>query len=150
MLNLDSMPISQNLLFTATVQKDPEFDHPPGAFLIRRLASELTKAGWNSGQMDNWRDCGWSVRCGKGTSDLEVIISQIQDGNWILQVSPHRVPGAIGRLLGGKPSATAADIHDLALAVHRTLSKLNYLSSPQWRWDGFPDYKHSTAEPTAI
>jgi hypothetical protein len=143
------MPISQNLKFTATVQKDAEFDHPPGAALMRRLAGELATAGWSTDEMDNWRDCGWSVGCRRGSSELEVVVSQIQDGQWMLQVSPQRRPGLIGSLFGGKPSASPGDVHELAVAVHRGLSTLQYLGSPQWHWDGFPDEKHSTSEPRA-
>ena len=141
------MPISQNLRFTATVQKDAEFENPPGALLMRRLASELTAAGWSTDEFDNWRDCGWSILCRQDSSSLEVVVSQIRDGHWMLQVSPQRRPGLIGSLFGSKPSATASDVHKLALAVHGALSTLQYFGSPQWRWDGFPDERHSTSEP---
>lgn len=143
------MPISQNLRFDAAVEKDSEFDHPPGAALMRRLASKLSAAGWNTDEMDNWRDCGWSIGCRRGASQLEVVVSQVENGPWVLQVSPQRKPRLIGRLFGSKPSATTTDVHELALAVHEALSTLQYLGSPRWRWDGFPDEKNSTAEPVA-
>jgi hypothetical protein len=116
---------------------------------MRRLSSELVAEGWSTDEMDNWRDCGWSIVCRRGSSELEVVVSQIQDGQWMLQVSPKRSPGLIGSLFGGKPSASPGDVHELAVAVHRGLSTLQYLGSPQWRWDGFPDEKHSTSEPRA-
>lgn len=142
------MPIFQNLCFTATVPNDTEFEHPPGAFLMRRLSDELTLAGWRTDEMDNWRDCGWSAVCHRNSSEFEVVVcSSARHGNWILQVTPRRVPGVIRRLLGAKPSATPTDVHELALAVHRSLSMLQCLGSPRWRWDGFPDEKHSTPEP---
>ncbi|MES2466480.1 MAG: hypothetical protein V4675_04200 [Verrucomicrobiota bacterium] len=141
------MPVSQNLKFNAAVQKDAEYDYPPGAALMRRLAAELAKAGWHTDEMDNWRDCGWSVGCGRGSSKLEVVVSQVQDGQWMLQVSPKRSPGVMGRLFGGKPSASTGDVHELAVVVHHGLSALHYLGSPQWRWDAIPDEKHSTSEP---
>jgi hypothetical protein len=143
------MPTSQNLRFAATVPEDAEFDHPAGAALMRRLSAELSTAGWSIDEMDNWRDCGWSVVCRRGSSVLEVVVSQIQDGQWMLQVSPQRSPGLIGRLFGSRPSASPADVHELAVAVHHALSTLQYLGSPQWRWDGFPDERHSTPEPRA-
>ncbi len=143
------MPTSQNLKFTATIEKDVEFQHPPGAALMRRLAAELPTEGWNASAIDNWRDSGWSFICRRGSSELSVAISQIQADEWMLQVSPQRTPGLIGSLFGSKPSASASDVHDLALAVHRGLSNLQYLRCPQWRWDGFPDEKHSSAEPGA-
>jgi hypothetical protein len=146
------MPISQNLRFTTTVQKDVEFEHPPGAALMRGLVSELSKVGWSTDEMDNWCDSGWSVVCRRESAQLEVVVAQIQDedGQWMLQISPQSLPGIIGRMFGGKASAMPTDVHELALAIHRALSKLQYLGSPQWHWDGFPDEKHSTLEPQAV
>ena len=141
------MPFSQNLRFAAIDPKDDEFEHPAGAGLMRRLSAELAAAGWRTTDMENWRDCGWSVGCGKGLAELQVVLSQIQDGQWLLQVGPQRRPGVIGSLFGAKPSATAGDVHELAITVHRGLSRLGSLGSPQWRWDGFPDENNSTSEP---
>ena len=141
------MPTSQNLRFTATAPVDSEFDHPAGAALMRRLSSELAAAGWSTEEMDNWRDCGWSVICRRASSELEVAVSQIQGDEWMLQVSPRRVPGIISGLFGSKPSATSSEVHALALSVHRALSAAQFLGSARWRWDGFPDENHSTAEP---
>jgi len=141
------MPISQNLRFNATVQEDTESEHPLGASLMRRLSSELAAAGWSNDEMTNWRDCGWSVVCHRGASELQTVVSWVVRGYWMLQISPHRAPGSIGRLLGAHPSATPTDVHQLAIAVHRALSTLQYLGSAQWRWDAFPVEMHSTPEP---
>jgi hypothetical protein len=143
------MHTSQNLRFTASIPKDAEFVHPAGASLIRRLSADLAAAGWITNEMENWRDCGWSVVCRRDSSVLEVVVSQIQEGQWMLQVSPQRSPGSIGGLFGRKPSASPRDVHALAVAIHRALSTLQYLGSPQWRWDGFPDERHCTSEPQA-
>jgi len=144
------MPTSQYLKFVAAVPEDSEFEHPPGAALMRRLATELTAAGWNIiNDMDNWRDCGWFIVCRRGSSELEVVVGQIPSEEWVLEVSPRRMPGFISSLFSNIPSATASDVYELALAVHRALSILQYLGSPQWRWDGLPDEKHSTSEPRA-
>lgn len=144
------MATSQNLRFAATVPPDTEFDHPPGAALMRRLSAELSMGGWRTDEMDNWRDCGWSVACSRGSCQLQVALSQIQNGEWMLQVSPHRVSGFFAGLVGSKPSASPADVYELALAVHRALSVDGFLASPRWRWDGFPDDEHSTPEPDAV
>lgn len=143
------MPTSQNLRFTAAVLRDAELDHPAGATLMRRLVEELAAAGWRTDEMDNWRDCGWSVACYRDLSALVVVLHWVERGYWMLQVSPRRVPGIVGGMCGSKPSASAADVHELALAIHHALSTLKYLGSPQWRWDGFPDANHSTPEPQA-
>ena len=89
------MPISQNLMFSATVAKDAEFDHPPGALLVRKLSEQLKASEWNVDEMDNWRDCGWSVSCRANLSELEIVLSQIRDGEWMLQVAPRKVPGIL-------------------------------------------------------
>jgi len=143
------MPLSQNLHFDAAPPKDAEYDHPPGAAIMRRLGSELVTSGWNTEEMDNWRDCGWSVVCRRESSQCEVVLSQGSDADWLLQVAPYKVAGLIGRWFGSKPSATSEQVYELALTVHRLLSETHWLGNPRWRWDGFPDDKHSTPEPTA-
>jgi hypothetical protein len=144
------MPVSLNLRFTATVELDNDFEHPAGALLMRRLTSELTAGGWETAQMDNWRDCGWSAYCRRDSAELEVVVAQIPDGQWMLQVSAQKRPGFIGRLFGSVPSATVKDVQELAVAVHRALTTLNYLGNPQWRWDGFPDETDSAPEPQSV
>ena len=143
------MPLSQNLLFEATSPKDTEFEHPPGAALIRRLSATLASAGWETAEIDNWRDCGWSVICRRQTSELEVVLSQVPEGRWMLQVAPMRVPGLISRWFGGSQSATTEQVYELACSVHRALSDAQFLGNPRWQWDGFPDDNHSTPEPNA-
>jgi hypothetical protein len=141
------MPTSQNLRFTATADKDAEFEHPPGAALMRSLSTKVAVAGWATDNMDNWRDCGWSLACRKASSELEVVIIWVQRGYWLLQVSPCRVPGFVGRLFGGQVSASPSDVYQLSLCVHHALSTLQCLGNPQWRWDGFPDDKNSAPDP---
>ena len=144
------MATSQNLRFAATVPSDAEFDHPPGATLMRRLSAQLSKVGWHTDEMGNWRDCGWSISCTRGSSQLEVILTQVQNGEWLLQIVPHRVPGFFGRLVGKKASAIPAEIYELSVFVHRALSLAGFLASSRWRWNEFPDDEHSTPEPTAV
>jgi len=146
----DAVPVSQNLLFIATAPKDSEFDQPPGAGLMRVLVAELARLGWDTDEMDNWRDCGWFVRCRCNSSELEVVLGQVESGEWLLQVNPCRVPGVFGTLLGRRPSAMPSDVYSLAVAVHRALSSLRSFENPRWCWDGFPDEKPSTAEPPAV
>jgi len=141
------MPVSQYLQFSAVVPEDVPTCHPLGAALMRRLSTELSAAGWSITEMENWRDCGWSIDCRRSPSDLQVTLSWVRRGYWVLRVSPRRVPGAIGCLFGFKSSASPEDVHQLAVAVHQGLSALKYLCSPRWQWDGFPDDRHSTPEP---
>lgn len=141
------MPVSLNLRFAAAVPADTEFDHPAGAALMRILSRALAVAGWNTDEMDNWRDCGWSVVCRRASAKLEVVVSRIQGGEWILQVNPHRILGIISGLFGSRPSATPSDVHELALSIHQTLSAAQLVGAARWRWDGVPDDRYSTPEP---
>jgi hypothetical protein len=143
------MPLSQNLLFEANSPADPEFEHPAGAALMRTLSTDLGSNGWNVDEMDNWRDSGWSVTCQRGQAKVEVVLCRIPDGTWMLQIAPTDVPGSIGRFLGRKQSATADEIQELAVRVHRALSDRSIMSKPRWTWDGYPDDQPSTPEPTA-
>ncbi|HVA51229.1 MAG TPA: hypothetical protein VNH11_33110 [Pirellulales bacterium] len=139
--------ISQNVRFHAVVPDDVEFNHPAGAALIRRLSTDIASSGWVVDEFDNWRDCGWSVICRRGTSVLDVSVAQIQTNEWMLQVNAHRIPGFLGRLFGAEQSATPADVYDLAIDIHRALASAEWLGRPLWRWDGFPEEDHSTPEP---
>lgn len=141
------MPISENLRFTANVPKDTEYDHRPGFDLTRTLAAQLSAKGWSASDIDSWRDCGWYFVCRRSQSELEVVVLWVERGYWLAQIKPRSAPRFLGRLLGRKPSASVTDVYELALAVHRTLASLNYLGNPLWRWDGFPDEKHSSREP---
>jgi hypothetical protein len=66
-----------------------------------------------------------------------------------LQVTPSKEPGLISRLFGGKQSATSEQVHELAVAAHRSLSNADLLGDAQWRWDGFPAGQNSTPKPSA-
>ena len=134
-------------MFIATAPEDPDSDQPPGAALMRRLSAGLTRSGWSTDAMDNWRDCGWSLMCRRNTSEFEVLLGQVETGEWLLQVSPYRVPGIIGTFLGRKPSAIPSEVHALAVAAHRVLASVSPIENPRWCWDGLPDEQESTPEP---
>jgi hypothetical protein len=143
------MPVSQNLRFSVPAAHDAEFEHPPGAALMRSLSTALSTSGWRAGELTNWRDSGWSIECVRNSSELQIALAQIQDGEWMLQVTRLRTAGLIAGLFGAKSSASAEDVFELALAVHRALIGAQLLGDAKWRWDGFPDEKNSTSEPIA-
>jgi hypothetical protein len=143
------MSMSQNLRFEAIIRSDDEFGHQPGAGLMQDLLSVLSNDGWSADEMENWRNSGWSTRCRRSSAEMEMVLVQIETGQWLLQISAWSRPGLIGRIFGRKVSAKRGDVHELALAVHRALAALHCLGSPRWRWDGFPDDACSTSEPMA-
>lgn len=144
------MPISQNLRFVADAPLPVGFDHPVGNGLMRRLRDALITAGWTVGEVENWRDSGWSALCQRGAGRLEIVLANIQNRDWMIQIAAAQNPGCLGKLLGRLPSATPADVQDLAAAVHNALAAAGLLGDPHWRWDGFPDDKNSTAEPQPV
>jgi hypothetical protein len=142
------MQLSQNARFVAAVPADTEFEHPPGAWLARRLESALGEQAWVAAEFDNWRDCGWVVRCTRADADLEVCIAA-GNGDWFVQVAPTRRRGLIGRLLGRRASATPDDCYALARAVDACLRATGKCSAVRWAWDGDPAERPSAESPLA-
>jgi len=135
---------SQNATFSGSTPPGPRDIDVPGEPIAVKLRSGLKHRGWEPGEVDDWRDSGWSFTCRRRDCELEVVIAPV-DPRWALQIRPMHPPGLIGRLLGQRPSATAADIYDLALQVHQLLVSDGFRDF-LWRWDGFPD-DGSSGEP---
>lgn len=141
------MANSQNLRFYAFFPADSEDNGPPGAALMRKISAHLADKLWTVDEMVNWRDCGWSIICRTTYSTLEIVLSEVRSGEWMLQISPFDVPGFLRMLFGAKVSATESEIHELAISVHNFISLLPECQKLRWRWDGFPDDDSSTSEP---
>ena len=144
---------SQNLVFNAIDVHDEHGEHPPGLAVARHLQSRLGDYGWRVTEPDNWRDCGWSLKCSRERSLLEVTLA-VAGGTrptvasaWMLQIAPMHQPGILGRALGKPPSASPADCYALATAVHEVLSSNARFSGLRWRWDNPPDDATSTSAP---
>lgn len=137
------MAISQNLVFKGEARSDDQFDHPPGAAIARFLETNLRDAGWQVCNFDNWRDCGWSLRCSRQDAELQVAFAEMDNSQWMLQVAPLRVPGLLGRMLGKATSATPGGVYALSRAIHDILGRTGRYSDFKWRWDGPPDEKSS-------
>lgn len=140
------MPISQNATFSGVSAEDVEWPHPPGAAIARLLQEGLEQNGWVPEEFDNWRDVGWSIRCQRASSDVEVAFCAMEAKQWMLQVAPNSVPGLLGRALGNQPSATSDECLALAVVVHEILSRAGY-SDLRWEWDG-PPTNASSSRPT--
>ncbi|GEM_PF-2005289 len=145
-VTMGNMPISQNVVFSGRAKPDNEFDHPAGASIARNLKSQLRKEGWITGEIDNWRDCGWSIECIRDDARLQIAFCQMEEGKWMMQISPVFVPGLIGRIFGSAASAQPKDTTLLAKSVHKILEPDGFANF-NWIWDGFPGNPKSTSEP---
>ncbi len=142
------MALSQNLRFNASIPADPEERNGASLQIALGLVEYLRYHEWPVAQPQDWRDCGWSLRCERHGSKVDITIAEFEPGEWVLQIAPTSSPGFIGKLFGGKVSASDGDMFDLALAVHQSLSTLADFKNPRWCWDAFPDEENSTPLPT--
>ncbi len=142
------MTFSQNLQFDGRVPAGEGLDHPAGAFIARLLQSKMQDSGWRVGEVGNWRGSGWSLVCRQGDAELQVAICEIAPSEWMLQVGPFYVPGLFGRLCGRGPSADCGEVLALARVIHFALAADSHFSRLRWRWDGLPDDRKPTPEPT--
>jgi len=141
-----SMPHSQNALFGGAAPPDPEFDHPAGASIVRAIQRGLLESEWLVGDLEDWRDCGWSIRCSRGEAEADVVVTDLGPAEWFLQIHPTHTPGILGRLMGKRPSAHPDDVLRLSLAVDSLLRVAGY-TALRWRWDGYPEDDRSTPRP---
>jgi hypothetical protein len=138
---------SQNAMFTGVAPGDPKFDHPAGAGLARILGDAIAAEGWQSDEIDNWRDSGWSVRCRRGSADVEVVVAATVDPDeWFLQIAPHYTPGILARLFGRTASADVTDVLTLSRLAHSLLNSRGFRGI-RWRWNGYPHEAQSTPAP---
>jgi hypothetical protein len=148
------LAISQNLLFSGECPEDEEYKHPKGMFIAKFLKEELEKSDWDISPIDNWRDAGWFIGCTRIATIAEVVFSDLENGQWLLQIAPSHIPrlGLFARLMGKKltesPSASDQDCFEIAKLVHLILLDRGF-TSLKWCWDGYPDETNSTEEPKA-
>src|SRR4051812_35527423 len=109
------MPISQNLRFVVNSPPPDEFEHPSGDGLLRQLCGDLAAAGWTVGEIDNWRDAGYSVSCKRGADNLQVTLANIKESEWMLQIADEYRPGLLGKLFGKVRSASSGALFELAV-----------------------------------
>ncbi len=141
------MSISQNVRFSGFATPDDEFDHPAGVSIAKMLQAGLQDTRWNVTDFDNWRDCGWSLECSRDNTRLLIAFSQMEEGQWILQVAPSSNPGLLGRLFGSTVSSQPSETTELARSIHSILKTSGSFTDFMWTWDGFPEEASSDTEP---
>ena len=100
------MGFSQNARFALELEDSSAEDHPRGTSLAIDLSRALDSTGWAVSSPDNWRDVGWSFSACRDGVEIEVILSAIENDEWILQLGPARGTGLIAKILGRRPSAS--------------------------------------------
>ena len=139
------MGFSQNARFALELEDSSAEDHPRGTSLAIDLSRALDSTGWAVSEPDNWRDVGWSFSAYRDGVELEVILSAIEDGEWILQLGPARGAGLVAKVLGRRPSASPHDCFVGATILDEALE--SRCTSIAWRWNGLPSEETSTSEP---
>jgi hypothetical protein len=125
--------------FEASFPVDPEYDHPEGCYLARRLEQGLRALGLAVEEFDNWRDCGWCVPCTIEGTRLWVCFARYgEDKSWQLFVEPLGLPGPISRLLGKRRPPCQTAVRRLALEVDRMLSNEPFVSAIRWALNADP------------
>ncbi|MCA9116657.1 MAG: hypothetical protein KDA79_16365 [Planctomycetaceae bacterium] len=143
------MGFSHNVLFTAECVETDEFPHPRGEPLMREIVEATRAAGWETTEIDDWRDAGFCAVCRRAAVEVEVILANIPDGRWFMQICAAYIPGWYGRWKGREPSATRADCYAVARVLHSLLSRRAATRIEGWCRDGFPGEgdDESTPEP---
>ena len=142
------MPLSQNLVFIRPICPDDLSEDPPGYSIAERLKNGLSERDWNVSDIDIWRDCGWNIVCADVDARMALVIAATsRSSEWYLQIAPEKAPGILGRLLGKTTSADGHDLLHLARDVHEILCE-DGSTGFRWRWNGPPEERNSTAEPT--
>lgn len=142
------MSISQNVRFRMGIDKEDSSSSPPGERLTIELSDALKNGGWQPGDYDNWRDMGWCLPVSTGSERLAIYLAITEPGEWMLQVAPAYLPGAMAKLFGRQASATSESCYELARAVNGFLSS-NKAETIGWCWDGFPEPDHPS-EPQPV
>ena len=140
------MARSQNAMFRGR-EPAPDGDRIGGASLVRLLASELTRDGWEVRDFDCWRDGGWILPCFRGAKTLDLVLVPLVGGDaWAIQIAASRFPCFVLRWFGATPSADADDIFQLASATHAALTSAG-MTDIRWVWDGPADAEDAGSEP---
>lgn len=123
--------------FDGDLPLDAEYEHPPGAFLARRLERSLSDMPADVGTFDNWRDCGWIIHLVIDGTRLAVSFSPfLGSADWLLAVAPDR--GMLQQLLQRRLTAAhVAATRMTALRVHKCLASTQGISVIRW-WLGTP------------
>jgi hypothetical protein len=75
--------------FQASFPVDPEYGHPEGCYLARKIESRLRSVFPEVHEFDNWRDCGWSVSCMVESTLFWICFARyVKHEEWQLFVEP--------------------------------------------------------------
>jgi hypothetical protein len=118
---------SQNLRVTGPHPADGE--NPAGEAVARSLSDKLSSAGFFATAPDDWRDCGWVVRCRVECRTVDVVVSWISGTTeWFFQISADNEPDDAAR-----QPCTA-----VARTVAEALRELAGFELFRWKVDGDP------------
>jgi hypothetical protein len=119
---------------------EPAHAHPPGEAIARRIRAGLVGYGADVGDVENWRDIGWSATVRIDGIDVYFFISKGTEDNprWVLCCTSDR--SEVLAWLTRKPSDDAQKLA-LARLIEKVLSVDDHVSDVRWHpagWKG-PD-----------
>jgi hypothetical protein len=138
--------LSQNVLFVADLGFINQSAHPPGKTLAIHLADRFRKDGFATCDVENWRDCGWSIEVTAGDAHLQIALSPVEEPLGRAQVTCASRRGILARLFGAKAVDRSAELYDLACAVHGSLVDAA-CREIRWAIDAYPDEGESSSKP---
>ena len=141
------MPISQNATFSGP-EGDSMGEQIRGISIVRFLVADLQETGVRISEVECWRDAGWIFEVLSDTCHLQVIVvaDHVRESRWILQISPHYVPGFLSSWFGRTASATPQNLFDMAVQCYEILVTYGY-DDFQWCWDDFAEGKQCAPKP---
>jgi hypothetical protein len=135
------MTKSQNCTFKGS-EKKTDFPHPRGHSIALLIYKELQALS----EPENWRDSGWEILFGEKDKEISIVISEMDQYSWIMQIAPTKKPSLIMKAFGKKYPNLSTECFNTAQDVFTLLSKNGY-SEFLWAINAFPRPESSTDKP---
>jgi len=141
--------IVPHVAFNADVAESTDEPDPPGYELAEHLRRTVAAIGGNVGDIDDWRDVGWSFLVIHRERQFDIHLAG-PDPAWIIAIEPMGQPGFFERLRGAKPVPTGPELRELSVAIHRGIGQLPNVRNISWCLNANPIKNHEASTPDAL